>query len=344
MEIIGSDFIYLLELMAMRLKILAILTVLFMAVALICLGILLVQTFAAMGTDPQLELGDRSDPEPTSNPMPPEPEQEPDPPPQLQVPQIFVGQRLIIPVPTEPVGKSLLVREGLADYAPKQIALTFDAGWLYDQTRELLDVLDKHQVKSTFFLRGLWVQDHPELAREILNRGHCLENHSLTHGHMAAMKEAEIRHEIAETTRLIQETTGYTPYLFRPPYGEYNDRLLKTLGEEGYPFTIMWTVDSHDWARELNGKKITRRYVVDRVLSNAGENGIVLMHIGGYETVGALPEIITGLREQGFTLVRVNDMLPPPAVHTVVPGETLPGIAQAYGVTIEEIIKINNLD
>jgi len=68
-------------------------------------------------------------------------------------------------------------------------------------------------------------------------------------------------------------------------------------------------VDSYDWAEEMNGIKITKDYLISRVLDKASDNGIILMHVGGYETIHALPEIITGLRSEGYELVKVNDML-----------------------------------
>lgn len=204
---------------------------------------------------------------------------------------------------------STVIREGIVNHATKQIALTFDAGWLYENTEALLNLLDEYNVKATFFVRGLWVKEHPDLAVEIVNRGHALGNHSLTHGHMSTMTDAEVENEIRGTTDMIRETTGYLPQLFRPPYGEYDKRILRILKEEGYPYTILWTVDSYDWAEEQNGVKITKDYLVNRVLNKASDNGIILMHVGGYETIHALPEIITGLRSEGYELVKVNDML-----------------------------------
>jgi peptidoglycan/xylan/chitin deacetylase (PgdA/CDA1 family) len=204
---------------------------------------------------------------------------------------------------------STVIRAGIVNHATKQIALTFDAGWLYENTEALLNLLDEYNVKATFFVRGLWVKEHPDLATEIVNRGHALENHSLTHGHMSTMTDAEVENEIRQTTDIIRETTGYLPQLFRPPYGEYDKRILRILKEEGYPYTILWTVDSYDWAEELNGVKITKDYLVNRVLNKASDNGIILMHVGGYETIHALPEIISGLRSEGYELVKVNDML-----------------------------------
>ena len=140
----------------------------------------------------------------------------------------------------------------------------------------------------------------------------------------------------------------YTTYPFRPPYGEYNERLLKLAAEAGYPYTVLWTVDSHDWAEEIRGQKVTADYLVERVLKHAAPNGIILMHLGGYQTVEALPRIIEGVRAQGYRLVTVNEMLPPAAaegtnIYTVQQGDTLYAIARRYNVTVEELIKANNL-
>lgn len=261
---------------------------------------------------------------------------------------IYVGEQLTIPVSGGSAAKeSIVIKSAVLPSKEKQIALTFDAGWLYDQTIDLLDVLDDYQVKSTFFLRGRWAEDHPELAKEILKRGHSTENHSLTHGHMKEMTEAEIRNEMITSTKLIEEATGYRPYLFRPPFGEYDSRVLKILAEQGYPYTVMWTIDSLDWMEERNGVKVTAQYLTDRILSNATDKGIVLMHVGGYQTVNALPDIIEGLRKDGYKLVKVNDMVPRSSspgnvtIHTVKKGDTLTSIAGMYGVTVEDILNAN---
>ncbi|SHI75013.1 polysaccharide deacetylase family protein [Parasporobacterium paucivorans] len=264
-------------------------------------------------------------------------------------PIIYVGQVLKIPASGGAVTSSQVVSGGVIAADGKQIALTFDAGWLYDQTEPLLNVLDAYDVKSTFFLRGYWVSDHPQLAKEIAGRGHEIENHSLTHSHMTAMTDVQILNEMVQSTDIILSTTGIRPHLFRPPFGEYDARMLPILGAEGYDYTVMWTVDSHDWAEELNGVAITEAYLINRVLSNATDNGIVLMHVGGYHTVEALPEIITGLKNAGYSLVTVNDMLPASSgadgyvLYTVVKGDTLYAISRRYGISVEELIEFNNL-
>ncbi len=204
---------------------------------------------------------------------------------------------------------SIVITNGKIDPERKRIALTFDSGWEYENAEHLLNCLDEFGIKATFFTRGFWAKDHPEIATDIVNRGHDLENHSLTHGHMNEMDENEVRNEVSETTNIIKDITGFDADLFRPPYGEYNERILEILGEEGYPYTIMWTVDSHDWAKELNGIAITKDYVIKRVLENASDGAIILMHVGGYETVNALPDIINGLRADGYYFVKVKEMI-----------------------------------
>jgi peptidoglycan/xylan/chitin deacetylase (PgdA/CDA1 family) len=98
--------------------------------------------------------------------------------------------------------------------ATRKIALTFDAGWEYENTEALLNLLYEYNIKATFFTRGMWVKDHPELAVEIIAGGHSLENHSLNHGHMVTMTDEEVRNEISQTTGIIKDTTGFSPGCF----------------------------------------------------------------------------------------------------------------------------------
>lgn len=269
-------------------------------------------------------------------------------------PVIYPGQVLIVPKPQGGgLSKAQVVQKGTLESSSKRIALTFDSGWLYDQAIPLLDTLDQYGVTATFFPRAYWIKDHPNLGKEIVSRGHTMGNHSLTHPHMREMTVEEMRHEMRESTRIIQEVTGVRPYLFRPPYGEYDNRLLEVLAEEGYPYNVMWTIDTLDWAagttRNVGGQQvlIDVDFIVNRVLDNATSNGIVLMHIGLPQTVEALPRIIEGLQGMGYDFATVDEMLPRPEsvelTHTVKQGETLFSIAQKYGVNVQQIISANDL-
>jgi len=211
------------------------------------------------------------------------------------------------PLPKE--GMVQLVYGGASQLEGKQIALTFDSGWEYDQTRQLLQVLEDYQVRATFFLRAGWVEDHPDMALEIAGKGHQIESHSLAHAHMGSMSRGEMEADIRAANEIYQRVLGIDPTMFRPPYGEFNDLLLTVLKEQGYRYAVMWTVDSHDWAETMNGKQVTEQYVIDRVLARASDNGIVLMHVGGLKTIDALPEIIKSLRDSGYQLVTLEEIL-----------------------------------
>ena len=128
----------------------------------------------------------------------------------------------------------------------KQISISFDAAWGADDTIQILDVLDKHNVKTTFFMTGGWVSTYPDMVKEIYSRGHDLGNHSENHKQMSKLDTASQKEEIMSVHQKIEELTGYNCFLFRPPYGDYNSELINTIyGCNHYP--VQWDVDSLDW-------------------------------------------------------------------------------------------------
>ena len=181
------------------------------------------------------------------------------------------------------------------------IAISFDASWGGDKTMKLLDVLDEYGIKTTFFLVDIWVKAYPDLVREIAARGHEIGNHSTSHPHMSELSREQIVQELATQADHVQQLTGVRPTLFRPPYGDYNDRLILTAREEGYE-CIQWSVDSLDW------KNRGVQDVVKRA-QKAKSGDIVLFHNDADYTVDALPEILEYYRAQGLTVVPVSQLL-----------------------------------
>lgn len=110
-----------------------------------------------------------------------------------------------------------------------------DLQWLWEPSITLLQILDRFDVPATFFHQGTWLEDFPLIGEEIISRGHAVGNHSLAHADFRELSYEEIIHELQELTRIIEESTGVRPYLFRPPFGAYNGTILQILSMEGYP-------------------------------------------------------------------------------------------------------------
>ena len=127
----------------------------------------------------------------------------------------------------------------------KKIALSFDAAWGNEDTQQILEILNKHDVKVTFFMTGGWVENYPEDVKSILAAGHDLGNHSENHKHMSQISNAEKEEELMKVHNKVKELTDYEMTLFRPPYGDYDNALITTARECGY-YTIQWDVDKID--------------------------------------------------------------------------------------------------
>lgn len=184
----------------------------------------------------------------------------------------------------------------------KKISISFDAAWGDEYTREILDILDKYQVKTTFFLVGFWIDKYPELVKEISERGHDVGNHSTNHPYMSKLSEEQILKELNTTGNKIKDITGKTPILFRPPYGDYNDRLIRTCMENGY-YVIQWDVDSLDW------KELGIQPVVDRVTRNVNNGSIVLFHNNAKYVIEYLPLVLEKLQGEGYEIVPISELI-----------------------------------
>ena len=129
--------------------------------------------------------------------------------------------------------------------APK-VSLSFDAAWGNEDTNDLLSILAKHNIKTTFFMTGGWVESYPEDVKAISDAGHDLGNHSENHKQMSQLSAEECKDEIQKVHDKVKELTGKDMFLFRPPYGDYNDTLIEAANGLGY-HVIQWDVDSLDW-------------------------------------------------------------------------------------------------
>ena len=184
----------------------------------------------------------------------------------------------------------------------KKIAISFDCAWGVEHTDEILAALRQNEIKCTFFAVQFWVEKYPEYAKKIVDEGHELGTHSRTHPYMSKLSTAEIKDELTTSSQAIELATGQKPALFRPPYGDYNDTLIKTSNELGlYP--IQWDVDSLDW------KNLTAAEIALRIVNGVKNGSIILCHNNGLHTAEALPMIFSTLKNRGYRFVPIGELI-----------------------------------
>ena len=184
----------------------------------------------------------------------------------------------------------------------KKIAISFDCAWGTDYTDKLLEIMKTNNVKCTFFAVEFWTKKNPEYVKKISDYGHEIGTHSASHPYMSKLDKETIIKELLSSASAIEEITGKKVELFRPPYGDYNDRLINTARELNL-YTIQWDVDSLDW-KNLSAKEICNR-VINRVQSGS----IVLFHNQGLHTAEALPTIISELKAKGYEFVSIGELI-----------------------------------
>lgn len=189
----------------------------------------------------------------------------------------------------------------------KVVALTFDDGPHPKYTPQVLDVLKRYHAKATFYVVGSRVERAPEVAKRAIKEGHELANHTYGHPYMTRISAQELREEIDKADEVVTSITGHHLSTFRPPGGVYNDLVVNTAKTAGY-LVVMWSwnQDTKDWSDPGVHK------IVDRVLSNAHNGGIVLFHdFGGdrSQTIRALEQILPELEKRGYRFLTVSELL-----------------------------------
>ncbi|MFN2339880.1 MAG: polysaccharide deacetylase family protein [Halanaerobium sp.] len=185
----------------------------------------------------------------------------------------------------------------------QKISLTVDGAWGSNQTEALLELFEREAVPVSFFFAGIWLKNNPELVKQIIAAGHQVYNHSYSHAHFNTLNKAEIKDELLKTEAILNRyrESGSEIKLFRPPYGEYNDLVIKTAREMGYQI-IQWSLDSHDWMNP--GKE----YIIKRVQNNINSGDILLFHNNSKDIAAVLSEIIPLLKKE-YQFVKIEDLI-----------------------------------
>ncbi|MEG0997473.1 MAG: polysaccharide deacetylase family protein [Clostridiales bacterium] len=183
-----------------------------------------------------------------------------------------------------------------------KIAFSFDATWGAEHTEEILNILDKYKVKTTFFLVNIWLDEYPEMAKKIHERGHEIQLHSASHPYFTNISTAAMEGELKENNAKIKELIGMEGTLFRPPFGDYNNDVLATAHSLRLE-VIQWSVDSLDW------ENIAANEIYNRVNDQVTKGSIVLFHNNGLHTAEALETLIPQLQSKGFEIVPVSALI-----------------------------------
>ena len=218
----------------------------------------------------------------------------------------IVGIILVCCVLGAAVWASASIRSGVylrslcrGDGPERAVCLTFDDGPDPQRTPKLLDLLKCHGLQATFFLIGEKAQAHPELVQRMVEEGHTIGNHTWSHVDVTKMSDKQACEEITKTSELVRSIVGYDTEYIRPPFGAWNKNLECGFGM----FPVLWTIDPLDWKTE-NADQI-----VEKVMSEAKENAIILLHDRYEASVEAALRIVDLLKEQGYTFVTADKLV-----------------------------------
>ena len=184
----------------------------------------------------------------------------------------------------------------------KKVAITFDAAWTNQDTQQLVDILNKHNAKATFFIVGDWAEKFPESVKAFYDAGHTIANHSDTHKAFSKCSRNEIKEEIENCNKKLETITGQKVTLIRAPSGDYTTQSIEVAKDLGM-HTIQWDCDSLDYT------KISVDEIVNRVVKGTKNGSIILFHNGVENTAPALDRILTELEKQGYSFVSVDDLI-----------------------------------
>ena len=184
----------------------------------------------------------------------------------------------------------------------KQVAITMNCAWSAQDIDSILETLKNNNVKITFFMVGDWIDKYPEAVKKIYEAGHEIGSHSNTHPHVNKLSAEKNLEEIQLSVNKIEKITGSKTNLYRTPYGEYNDTVIKTAQENGY-YPIQWNLDTLDY-EGLTGEEMWNR-IKDKL-----ENGsIILSHNGTKHTADSLDMLIKNIKNKGYEIVKVSDLI-----------------------------------
>ena len=185
----------------------------------------------------------------------------------------------------------------------RSVALTFDAAWGAEDVDEIISILKRYNAPSAVFVVGEWVEKYPDAVKKLYEAGHEIGNHSDAHKHIDSMSAEDFIADTKRCNERIKAVTGEDVLLYRGPYGEYNNMSVAQAEKLGM-YSIQWDCDSRDWKPGF-----TVDDIVNSALKGIKPGSIMLLHIGAENTTKALPIILERLKSDGYSFVKVSDLI-----------------------------------
>jgi len=187
------------------------------------------------------------------------------------------------------------------DYPQNAVALSFDDGPV-ENTLEILNILDKHKVKAAFFCIGKNIEKHPDIFKEIINRGHIVGNHTFSHTRkIGFLSTKKIINEIRHCNEIAEKTGGVKMNLFRPPFGIINPKTKRALQKSGHQ-VIGWNVRPYDAVTKSPEK------IIYRITKNLNRGDLILLHDNMSNTASILEQLLVILQQRNFSTVRPDKL------------------------------------
>lgn len=183
------------------------------------------------------------------------------------------------------------------------VSLMINVYWGTEYIEQILTILKEYNIKTTFFVGGIWVEENQDTLKNIINNGHEIGNHGYLHKDHSKLDESSNKQEIQACQNIVKSTTGIEMTLFAPPSGAYSDLTINA-AESLNMQTIMWTRDTIDW-RDKNAELI-----YNRAVKNVAGGDLILMH-PTEKTVEALPKIIETILTKNLKITTVSETIKP---------------------------------
>lgn len=184
-----------------------------------------------------------------------------------------------------------------------KIYLTFDCGYEAGYTEKILDALAENDVKATFFITAHYLNTAPDIVKRMIEEGHIVGNHTVNHKCLPNISDEEIKEEVMRLHNAVFEKFGYEMTYFRPPKGEFSERVIKQVKDLGYT-TVMWSSAYDDWDKNKQGRE---EYGKKKIVENVHNGCILLLHATSEDNSKILSDVIKEIKNMGYEFKNINE-------------------------------------